>query len=274
MTQDDPIRRVLAPGANAGQVALVTGGGTGIGRATARALARTGARVAICGRRPEPLEAVRAELEDAGAECLAMPADVRQPDQVESLVDATMERFGRLDVLVNNAGGQFVAPAEDISLKGWRAVHRIAVDAAWELTRTVALRSMIPNRKGLVVFIGFSPRRSMPEMVHASAARAALENLAAGLAIEWSRYGIRAVCVSCGNIRTEGLEAYGTEAVEKWERQVPLGRLGRPEEVGAMIAFLASPAGAYVTGTTVVVDGGLDAWGMGAAPPLPEPTGP
>ncbi|MBI2237480.1 MAG: SDR family oxidoreductase, partial [Actinobacteria bacterium] len=150
----------------------------------------------------------------------------------------------------------------------------IAVDAAWELTRTVALRSMIPNRKGLVVFIGFSPRRSMPEMVHASAARAALENLAAGLAIEWSRYGIRAVCVSCGNIRTEGLEAYGTEAVEEWERQVPLGRLGRPEEVGAMIAFLASPAGAYVTGTTVVVDGGLDAWGMAAAPPPPEPTGP
>lgn len=277
MAEDDPIRAVLSPDANGGLVALVTGGGTGIGRATARELARTGARVAICGRRPEPLEAVRADLEGTGAECLAIRADVREPDQVEALVDATLERFGRIDVLVNNAGGQFVAPAEAISLEGWRAVHRLVVDAAWELTRTVALRSMIPNRTGLVVLIGFSPRRGMPEMVHASAARAAVENLAAGLAIEWSRYGIRAVCVSCGNIRTEGLEAYGEDAVAEWERQVPLGRLGRPEEVATMIAFLASPAGAYVTGTTVVVDGGLDAWGLATRPPprVPpsEPTG-
>jgi len=102
--------------------------------------------VAICGRRPEPLEAVRAELEAAGTECLAVPADIREPEQVDLVVDQTLERFGRVDILVNSAGGQFLAPAEEISSKGWRAVHRLAVDASWSMTRAVATQSMIPNR--------------------------------------------------------------------------------------------------------------------------------
>jgi citronellol/citronellal dehydrogenase len=257
----------LAADANAGQIVLITGGGTGIGRATARELGRTGARVAICGRRSEPLEQTRAELEAAGAECLAVQADIREPDQAESLVDQVLERFGRIDILVNNAGGQFIAPAEEISANGWRAVHRLAVDAAWELTRLAATRSMIPKRGGVVVFIGFSPRRGIPGMAHASAARAALENLAASLSNEWSVHGIRAVCVSPGTILTEGLEQYGSEQIEEWERGVPLGRLGRPEEVASVIAFLVSPAAGYVTGTTVVVDGGADAWGLAEPPP-------
>ena len=248
-------RSPLAPDSNAGKVALVTGGGTGIGRATAMELARTGAKIVVCGRRAEPLEAVRAEL---GEDCLAVPTDVREPEQVAALVDQALERFGRIDVLVNNAGGQFLAPAEEISLKGWRAVHRLAVDAVWDLTRTVAERSMIPNRDGMVVFIGFSPRRGMAEMAHAAAARAAIENLAGSLALEWSQHGIRAVCVALGNIATEGLDGYGPERVAEWEREVPLGRLGTPEEAAALIAFLTSPGGGYVTGTTVVMDGGLD----------------
>ena len=248
-------RSPLAPDSNAGKVALVTGGGTGIGRATAMELARTGAKVVVCGRRPEPLEAVQAEL---GEDCLAVPTDVRESEQVVALVDRALERFGRIDVLVNNAGGQFLAPAEEISLKGWRAVHRLAVDAVWDLTRTVAERSMIPNKDGVVVFIGFSPRRGMAEMAHAAAARAAIENLAGSLALEWSEHGIRTVCVALGNIATEGLDGYGPERVAEWEREVPLGRLGTPEEAAALIAFLASPGGGYVTGTTVVMDGGLD----------------
>jgi citronellol/citronellal dehydrogenase len=252
-------------------VALVTGGGTGIGRATALALARDGARLVVAGRRPEPLDAVRAEIEAAGGECLAVPADVREPEQVEQLVDAALERFERIDVLVNNAGGQFVAPAEEISLKGWRAVHRLAVDAAWELTRLVAVRSFIPNRSGVVVFVGFSPRRGIPGMTHASAARAAVENLAASLSNEWSRYGIRTVCVALGTIATEGLAGYGAEQVAAWERTIPLGRLGTPEEAAGVIAFLCSPAASYVTGTTVVVDGGADAWGLAELPPRLEP---
>jgi len=248
-------RSPLAPDANAGKVALVTGGGTGIGRATAMELARTGAKIVVCGRRAEPLEAVRAEL---GEDCLVVPTDVREPEQVAALVDQALERFGRIDVLVNNAGGQFLAPAEEISLKGWRAVHRLAVDAVWDLTRTVAERSMIPNKDGVVAFIGFSPRRGMAEMAHAAAARAAIENLAGSLALEWSEHGIRTVCVALGNIATEGLDGYGPERVAEWEREVPLGRLGTPEEAAALIAFLTSPGGGYVTGTTVVMDGGLD----------------
>ena len=262
--------RSLAPDANQGRVVLVTGGGTGIGRATAEAFAASGAKVAICGRRREPLEEARAGIEGAGAECLAVPADIREPDEVSELIDAVLERFGRADVLVNNAGGQFAAPAEEISAKGWRAVHRLALDAAWDLTHGVATRSMIPGGGGLIVFIGFSPRRGIPEFAHATAARAALENLAAGLAVDWSRYGIRSVCVGVGNIETEGLASYGPDSLERSRRQVPLGRLGTPQEVGELIAFLATSGGAYISGTTVVVDGGLDAWGLGEPPPPPE----
>ena len=245
----------LTTDANAGKVALVTGGGTGIGRAVTRELARTGAQVVICGRRDEPLAAVQQELGDA---CLAVQTDVREPEQVERLVDQALERFGRIDVLVNNAGGQFLAPAEEISLKGWRAVHRLAVDAVWDLTRAVATRSMIPNREGVVVFIGFSPRRGMADFAHAAAARAAVENLAGSLAVEWGKHGIRTVHVALGNIATEALDGYGADRVAEWAKEVPLGRLGEPEEAAALIAFLVSAGGAYVSGTTVVMDGGLD----------------
>lgn len=269
MSGADPAVGSLAADANAGRVALVTGGGTGIGRATARAFAATGATLVICGRRPEPLEEVRAELESAGAECLAVSCDIREHDQVEALVGSALERFGAVDVLFNNAAGQFTAPAEEISLKGWRAVHRLTLDAAWDLTHQVATRSMIPGQGGLIVFNGFSPRRGIPGFAHATAARAALENLAAGLALEWSRYGIRSVCVSIGSIETEGLAGYGPDSLEESRRQVPLGRLGRPDEVGELVAFLASAGGAYVNGTTVVVDGGVDAWGIGEPPPPP-----
>ena len=254
---------VLTEGANAGAAALVTGGGTGIGRATALELARTGARVAICGRRPEPLDETKREIEAGGGECLAVPTDVREPEQVDALVAAVLERFGCVDILVNNAGGQFIAKAEDISPNGWRAVHRLNVDAVWYLTRLVATQSMIPGDGGLVVFVGLSPRRAIPGMAHAAAARAAVENLCRTLALEWGPHGIRTACVTPGVIRTEGLDGYGPEAIAAWERAVPLGRLGSPEEIASVVAFLASPGGAYVTGTTILVDGGVDALALG-----------
>ena len=183
--------QVLRPDVHRGTVALVTGGGTGIGRATALDLARGGADVVIAGRRQEPLEKTAAEIEALGARALALPVDIRDDDQVASMVDQALAHFGRIDTLVNNAGGQFSAPAEDITTKGWRAVHRLAVDATWSVTREVAVRAMIPQRSGVIFFMAFSPRRGIPSMVHATSARAALENLASGLALEWSRYGIR-----------------------------------------------------------------------------------
>jgi citronellol/citronellal dehydrogenase len=272
MQEPSDFRSPLTAEANGGSVAIVTGGGTGIGRATARELVRTGARVAICGRRAEPVEAVRSELEAMGGEVLAQPCDVREPDQVGTFLDAVGARFGTVDILVNNAGGQFAASAESISLKGFRAVHRLNVDAPWHLTHEVATRWMIPARRGVVIFLGFSPRRGLPTMTHASASRAALENLASGLSNEWSRYGIRAICVACGLVRTEGLAQYGGDAmVEASSRTIPARRPGLPEEVAATIAFLTSAGGAYITGSTVTVDGGADAWGLGAEPPAIEP---
>lgn len=269
---DDVFRSPLAEDANDGSVAIVSGGGTGIGRATARELVRTGARVAICGRRPAPLESVRREL---GDRCVAVPCDVREDDQVRAMLDEVDDRLGGVDILVNNAGGQFAAPLESISLKGLRAVHRLNVDAVWNVTQLVAKRWMIPRRTGFVAFVGFSPRRGVPSMVHSSMARSALETLASGMALEWSRFGIRAVCVACGLIDTEGVRGYGGRVVlDEWAATVPLRRAGLAEEVGATIAFLASPGGGYITGTTVVVDGGADAWGLGTEPPPlagPEP---
>ena len=259
----------LATDALRASVAIITGGGTGIGAATARAVVAAGGTVAICGRRPEPLEAVAAELGDA---CIAHPCDIREPDQVAGFLDAVAERHDRVDILVNNAGGQFAAGLEDTSAKGLRAVHRLNVDATWDVTTSVAHRWMIPRRSGFIAFLGFSPRRGIPSVVPSSMARSALETFAAGIALEWSKYGIRAVCVAPGLVQTEGILQYGgQEVVDGFAEHVPMRRAGTPEEVAATIAFLASAGGGYITGTTVAVDGGADAWGLGEPPPPLEP---
>ena len=270
MNTTAPLTSVLRADANVGRVALVTGGGTGIGAATALELAATGAATVICGRRPAPLRATAERIRAGGGECLTLTADIRERGDVARVLDAAIERFGSIDVLVNNAGGQFAAPAEQITDNGWHAVQRLAGEASWRVTREVATRTMIPGSGGLIVFVGFSPLRGNPGFAHASAARAAVANLASGLALEWSRYAIRTVCLAVGSIETEGMAQYEPEQRERWRRAVPLGRFGTPAEVAGLITFLASPAGAYITGTTIAVDGGTDAWGLAEPPPLPE----
>jgi citronellol/citronellal dehydrogenase len=250
------------------RIALVTGGARRVGAAIVRELHAAGLAVVIhCNRSRGDAERLAAELRAARAGSAAViAADLLDAEAADAVVGAALEALGALDVLVNNAGGQFSAPAEDISENGWRAVHRLSVEAVWSMTRAVATRAMMPGG-GLIVFVGFSPLRGIPGFAHASAARAAVANLASGLAIEWSRHGIRTVCVAPGTILTEALREYGDESIARWERSVPLGRLGRPEEVAALIAILASEGGAYVTGTTIVVDGGVDAWGLAEPPP-------
>ncbi|MFN0041728.1 MAG: SDR family NAD(P)-dependent oxidoreductase [Alphaproteobacteria bacterium] len=260
--------------ANQGKIALVTGGGSGIGRASALELGRTGAKVVVCGRRRAPLDATVAALHGAGIEALAVETDVREPTEVDRLLDAILERFGRIDILIHCAGGQFMAPAEEITLKGWRAVHRVSLDAVWDLTQKVASRTMIPNGTGVVVFIGFSPRTGMPGLAPAFAARAAIDSLTSTLAMEWSRFGIRTVCVAAAHIESEGMrENYRADLQNDWPRQVPMKRYGRPEECATVIAFLASSGASYITGTTIYVDGGVNAWGNAGLPPEPVQPG-
>ena len=275
MTVHTPERKhpVFHPEALAGQVALVTGGGTGIGRATALALAAAGARVFLSGRRAELLAESCALIRRAGGEAEALAGDLREPGAAERLVDAATERFGPVTTLINNAGGQFAAPAETITANGWAAVYRLSVEAAWSLSREVATRCLIPQRRGLIVFLAFSPRRGISGMVHATSARAALRQLAADLAAEWGRYGVRSIAVAPGMIDTRALAQYPAADVAAWTASVPLGRLGTPEEVADAIVFCASDAARYLTGITLPVDGGADAWGAGRpAPTLPDPS--
>jgi citronellol/citronellal dehydrogenase len=240
------------------RTALVTGGGSGIGRATALHLAEQGMHVYVLGRTEETLR----QTIDLGLEgrITAVVADVREPEQVDAALDAILADGTPLNVLVNNAGGQFVAAAEQIPLKGFRAVSRLNLDATWYLSTQVAQRSMLPAGDGLIVCITMTPQRGMPGMSHSSAARAAVESLVRTWAVEWGPRGVRAVAIAPGIVHTEAWERYGLDPAEV-STIIPLQRLQQPEEIGALVGFLASPAGRYITGTTIVADGGLNVSG-------------
>jgi citronellol/citronellal dehydrogenase len=255
---------VLAEGCLDGRTALVTGGGSGIGRATALLLARLGARVLVVGRTPESLEETARLSAEAGhpQPMATASCDVREPDQVDAMLDAALAALGRVDILVNNAGGQFVSPAESLQHKGFRAVTRLNLDATWYLTARVAERSMLPNGYGKVVSVTMSPHRGTPGMAHSSAARAAVESLMRTLAVEWGPRGVRLIAVAPGFVHTEAIAKYGIDT-EQLARIVPVRAMQAADEVAAVIAFCASPAGDYITGTTITADGGLDVAGPG-----------
>jgi NAD(P)-dependent dehydrogenase (short-subunit alcohol dehydrogenase family) len=269
--------KIFRPGLLDGQVAIVSGGGSGLGRATALELAALGARVVVCGRRAEPLEETAAQAEGGRVE--ARPCDIREEDQVERLVDGVLERHGRIDLLVNNAGGQYMTPAEDITPKGFRTVMRLNVEGTWLMTHAVATKAMMggepaaggapaePPRGGKIVNVTLSPHHGLPGMAHSSAARAAVENLTRVLSIEWARFGIRLTALAAGHFGTETLRTkYPKQVVEGVAGTVPLGRLGTEEEFAWLVAYLATPAGDYFSGAVLTLDGARDNW-FGPWPP-------
>lgn len=250
-------QRIFAPGTFDGQVAIVTGGGSGIGLATAAELARLGARLAICGRTQDKLDRANGELAElAGKDnVLAQTCDIREPDQIEAFVQAVMDRFGQIDILVNNAGGQFPAPAESISPRGFEAVVRNNLNGTFNMTRQVAISAMIPAGHGRIINVIANIYRGFPMMVHTGAARAGVENMTMTLAVEWARHGILVNAVAPGVIVSSGTERYPKEAIELAVARSPLKRAGTVDEVAASIVFLASPAAAFISGATLRIDG-------------------
>jgi citronellol/citronellal dehydrogenase len=182
-------------------------------------------------------------------------------------VDQVLERHGRIDTLVNNAGGQYMTPAEEISPKGFRTVVRLNLEGTWLMTHAVASKAMIPGeRGGKIVNVTLSPHHGLPGMAHSSAARAAVENMTRVLSIEWARFNIRLNAIATGHFETDAIQKYPEPVRAGVARTVPLQRLGRPEEQAWLVAFLASPAGDYYSGSIITIDGARDNW-FGPWPP-------
>jgi citronellol/citronellal dehydrogenase len=277
---------VFVPGLLSGQVALVTGGGTGLGKATALELVRCGANVTIAGRRSEVLEQAVAEIgELAGVGAGAGPGpgagagagagagkvdwvagDIRDREQARGLVETALERHGRLDVLVNNAGGQFFSPAELIAAKGWRAVWRLNVEGMLNMSEAAFELALEPAGAGTVVNVTLSPHHGMPGMAHSGSARATVEALTRELAVRWKPAGVAAMAVAAGTFDTEVLAKYPANVRAGAARSVPLQRLGTAEEHAWLVTLLASPLGRAFNGSTITLDGARDNW-FGPWPP-------
>jgi citronellol/citronellal dehydrogenase len=257
---------IFAPGLFSGQVALITGGGTGLGRGTAIELARCGAAVVVTGRREELLRGAMAEIQELGGTAEWVAGDVRQPDEAARLVATVLERHGRLDVLVNNAGGQYFTPAEAIVAKGWRAVWRLNVDGILNMSQAAYEQAMRGGGGGVIVNVTLSPHHGMPGMAHSGAARAAVEALTLELASRWAGDGVTVVAAAAGHFDTEALDKYPEVIRAGTARSVPAQRLGTVREHAWLVALLASPLGGSLSGSVVTLDGGRDNW-FGPWPP-------
>ncbi len=252
---------LFAAGLFEGEAAIITGGGTGIGFAVASELGRLGAKIAICGRRPEQLDKAASELEKMGVVVHRQCADIRDADSVRAFVVSAKEAFGSIEILVNNAGGQFPSPAQHISPRGFEAVVRNNLLGTWNVTHAVANELFIPASRGRIVNVVAQIARGFPGMAHTGAARAGVENLTKSLAIEWAQFGIRVNAVAPGVIETSGTAQYPRELLENAVRATPLKRIGSAAEVSHLIVYLASRFADFVTGQTLYIDGGQSLWG-------------
>lgn len=269
-------RSVFKPGLFEGQVVVVTGGGSGIGRCTAHELAALGAHVVLLGRKLDKLQDVAAEIALDGSGHVGHVSfhacDIRQEDAVRSTVAAIVSAHGRIDALVNNAGGQYITPLESISAKGWQAVVDTNLTGGFLMARECYLQSMQAHG-GAVVNIVADFWGSMPGMGHSGAARAGMVSFTETAALEWAKSGVRVNAVAPGYIASSGMDHYPPEAgpmLREMRATVPLGRFGNEAETSAAIAFLLSPAAAFISGSVLRVDGARPqvrmGWGQVAAP--------
>ena len=248
---------IFRPGLFAGQTHVVTGGGSGIGRCTAHELSSLGATVVLVGRRQEKLDAVRSEIERAGGRARGLSCDIRDEERVRETVRAIVAATGRIDGLVNNAGGQFAAPLAAISGKGWDAVVRNNLGGGFLFSRECFLQWMT-DHGGAIVNVVADMWGSMPGMGHSGAARAGMVNLTGTAAVEWAPSGVRVNAVAPGWIASTGMDTYPDwmqPYLRRLHTAVPLQRLGTEAEVSAAICFLLSPAAGFISGSVLRVDG-------------------
>ena len=262
--------QIFAPGLLDGHVALVTGGGTNLGRQAAIELHAAGASVVIAGRRAEVLEEAAAAI---GERCTIAVGDIREPGSAAAIVDTVLTRHGRLDTLVNNAGGQYLVPAEDLSAKGWAAVWRLNVEG----TRTMTLAAVergFSDDGGTVLNVTVSPHGGYPTMAHTGAARAAVEAMGREQAAAWAGRGIAVVAVAIGRFATESLRKYPEIFQRGVAATVPLQRLGTLDEFAWLVTLLATPMGRELSGSVVTLDGALDNFeGAWPRPSMVDETG-
>jgi citronellol/citronellal dehydrogenase len=246
----------------AGKVCVVSGGGSGIGRAIVYVLARLGAEVVICGRRAEKLEETAEGIAQRfGKTVTAKAMTIREPEQVQALFAEIWQRFGRLDVLVNSAGGQFPQAAIDFSVKGWNAVVDTNLNGTWYMMQSAAQHWRDRQAGGSIVNIVAVVNRGMPQVAHTAAARAGVIYLSKTLSVEWAPLGIRINCVAPGSIATDGLNVYPREAAEGFVLSNPMKRLGDVMDIAQAVVYLSAPTGKFITGEVLTVDGGRQNWG-------------
>ncbi len=259
----------FAPNLFEGRTALVTGGGRGIGREIALAFAGLGADLVIASRNVDNVNATARDIEALGRRCLAQVANVRKPEEVDALVAAAMAKFGKIDFLINNAGGQFPARPFDISDNGWRSVVDLNLNGTWNVTSRVG-RHMVERGFGAIVSIVhiYSFDRGAPPFVHSGAARAGVVSMTRSLAYYWARKGVTINALAPGTIATAGVreEEFAYSDIDNYEavavKDIPAHRLGETSEVAGICAFLCSPAARYINGASIIADGGyyMDNW--------------
>lgn len=243
-----------------GRVAIITGGGTGIGLAIAREYSRLGARLVLASRSREHLEPAAREFASRGAEVLAVPTDVRVPEQVDHLVQETLRRFGSVDILVNNAAGNFVCPAEKLSPNGWNAVVNIVLNGTFYCSRAAGLGMIESGRGGNILnIVATYAWTGGPGTIHSASAKAGVVAMTRTLAVEWARYKIRVNAIAPGPVETEGAGSKlwaPPEVREAMMRTIPRGRIGEVVEVAHAAAYLVSGFADFITGEVLVMDGG------------------